>query len=170
MSAIRRKINYIWLPMLAICLQTGCYSLKGTSVPPDVNTFNVAQFENKALNAPPALQQVFTERLKVKILNESRLTFRREESDIEFSGAITDFRVSSVAPIAGAVTAFNQLDIVVLVEYVNRKNERKNWKTSFNRFYQFPSDANLSDKQDVYIKAINDLLVEDIFKKSFEDW
>ena len=160
------SLSFFFLSLIAV----SCYTLKGTSVPLDVNTFSVQQFEIKALNAPPTLSQVFTERLKTKMLNETRLSFNRDSPDVEFLGAITDYRVSSVAPQAGATTAFNQLDVVVAVEYINHKNEQKNWKSSFNRFYQFPSDANLFDKQDGYIKVINELLVEDIFKRSFEDW
>ncbi len=154
-----------------ICLTVSCkYSFRGIDIPQDIKTFYVGPFEITATNAEPTISQIFTERLKDKILTESRLTFVQADPDCEFIGSINTYRVSPVAPQPGETTAFNRLDISVKVEFVNYKDDTKNWDKNFPYFADFPSDQNLLDVQDELIEDINDQLVEDIFNKAFTSW
>ena len=61
---------------------SGCYGFKGISIPPDISTFQVEDFENSAPNAPAAIDQTFSEALKSKIRNESRLRLESNNPDI----------------------------------------------------------------------------------------
>ncbi|MBP7273094.1 MAG: LptE family protein [Saprospiraceae bacterium] len=153
-----------------LLLSSGCYSFKGTSISPDVKTFYVKVFENKAPNVVPTLSIEFTEALRNKIRNESRLIYNDAEPDVEFSGIISDYRVSYVAPQAGETTAFNRLEIAVKVDYVNNKNQKENWTNTFKFFNDFATTENLLNVQDDLIKNINKQLVEDIFNKAFTNW
>ncbi|MFT4758645.1 MAG: hypothetical protein ACI9XO_002624 [Paraglaciecola sp.] len=151
---------------------TSCYSFKGISIPPEANTFFIEQFSVYPENIPPNEGQNFAELLKDKFRRESRLAYKDTDPDLEFSGAITEFRVSSEAPKAGAETSFNRLTIAVTVDYLNNKNEDNAWDkpVRFSQFYDYPSDQNLIDVQDEYIQLIFDQLVEDIFNKAFTNW
>ena len=112
----------------------GCYTFSGISIPDDVKTFTVLPFDVRANNAPPTLSLTFTERLKDKVRNESRLQLIDTDPDISFSGSITEYSVASVAPQPNERTAFNQLRISVNVKYESRKNEKNNWTQSFSYF------------------------------------
>jgi hypothetical protein len=153
-------------------LPNGCYSLKGISIDPRVATFSVRFFETLAANAPPTLALDFTERLKDKVRNETRLQLKTEEADVEFSGKITDFRVVPVAPKPGELVALNQLVIVIQVSAENMKEEKIEWpkEKNFSFFAEFSSQTDLLSVQDQLIRQISDQLLEDIFNHFFNNW
>lgn len=150
-----------------------CYSFRGITIDPSVTTYFVAPFTNRAPNATPTLAPDFTERLKDKIRNESRLLYNETDPDVEFVGAITGFSVTSEAPQPGEQVAFNRLSITVAVDYINnRETDEKKRVSKINKsFYaEFPSDQNLLDVQDGLIQTITTQLVEDIFTAAFTNW
>lgn len=150
---------------------TACrYSLKGISIDPAAETFRVETFQLKAPNSPPTLGQTFRDELINKIRNESRLRVVDGDADMEFKGAISNFRVSAVAPREGERTEFNRLDVTVSVEFFNNLNEDDNWKNNFSYFFDFDSGTNLLDIQEEAIENINEQLLEDIFNKAFTNW
>jgi len=154
------------------CLFTGCYSFKGISIPPNVNTFFVQNFEVLAASAPPTLAVNFTERLKDKIRNETRLTLRSTEPDVEFSGKVDNYWVVAIAPQPGQVVARNQLKIRMSIQYTDNKNEAKTWTATkpFEFFAEFGTDKDLLSIQDQLIDQIFDQILEDIFNATFNDW
>ena len=157
----------------AVFFLDSCYSFRGISIDPSITTYYVAPFDNRAANATPTLAPDFTERLKDKIRNESRLVFTEQDPDVEFTGAITSFQVSSEAPQPGEQVAFNRLTISVSVDYINNRTSDEKLKvTKINKsFYsEFPSDQNLFDVQDELIQTITTQLVEDIFTAAFTNW
>ncbi|MCC6727639.1 MAG: hypothetical protein IT258_24245 [Saprospiraceae bacterium] len=146
------------------------YSLAGISIPPNINTYYVETFESQSAGAVPTLPRDFTERLKDKIRTETRLKYNDEEPDIEFTGAITDFRVTSEAPKAGEQIGFNKLTISVNVNFVNNKDEKANWKQQFSFEDFFGADQNLLDVQESLIENINKELVDRIYNRAFTNW
>lgn len=156
---------------LSGCLIRGNgYSLKGISIPPDVNTFYVEVFENQAPASVPTLPRDFTEGLKDKIRRESRLRFNDEEPDVEFSGAVTDFRVTAEAPKAGEQIGFNKLTIAVQVNFTNNKDEKANWKQQFTFYDFFDANANLLDVQETLIENIKKELIDQVYNRAFTNW
>lgn len=156
--------------ILVLLLIQGCYSFKGISIPPDAKTFYVAELKSRVPSAPADLGQQFSENLKQKFLNQSRLNFVEVDPDIEFSGEITRFAVSSVAPQPGEVTAFSRLEIGMRIKYVYHLDEKDNWENNFSFFTDFSRDQNLLDVQDELILIIFQQLAEDIFNKAFTSW
>lgn len=151
-------------------LQSGCYSFKGISIPPEANTFYISELRSRVPGAPADLGQQFSENLKQKFLNQSRLNFVEIDPDIEFNGEITRFAVTSVAPQPGETTAFNRLEIAVRLNYIYRLDEEENWENTFSFFQDFSRDDNLLDVQDQLITVIFQQLAEDIFNKAFTNW
>lgn len=157
-------------------LLTSCYTFKSTGFPPNVNTFFVAEFDNNTSNVVPTLSYDFTQSLLDKILRESKLTFTETDPDIEFSGYISRYQVTSVAPTERdglPTTAFNRLEIAVQVDYLSNVEEdpkKKEWSQQFSFYLDYESTANLLDIQDDLIEEINAQLVEDIFNRAFSDW
>lgn len=163
-------MKYALVTTLAIFTLSGCYSFKSSVISGDIETFYVGRFQNQASNAPAAIEQTFSEALKTKIARESRLNFSEEQPDIEFTGSISTYIVTSVAPQAGERTAFNRLEVSIQVEYTNTLDEELSWKNNFRHFQDFASDQNLLDVQDDLITAIFDQILEDIFNKAFANW
>lgn len=162
--------------LAATMLLQGCmirgngYSLAGISIPADVNTYYVETFEGQAPGAVPTLPRDFTERLKDKIRTETRLKYNDEAPDIEFSGAITDFRVTAEAPKAGEQIGFNKLTISVSVSFTNTKDEKASWKQQFSFEDFFGAEQNLLDVQESLIENISKELVDRIYNRAFTNW
>jgi hypothetical protein len=165
-------LRYSAILLLYLLLTNGCYSFKGISIDPNLNTFFVQNFESVASNAPPTLALDFTEKLKDKIRSESRLVLNSEQPDVEFTGRITGFSVVPVAPKPGEVVALNQLKIAVSVKMINNKNEKKTWPTerSKSHFAEFSNTADLLTVQDELIRQITTQLLDDVFNEAFNDW
>jgi hypothetical protein len=160
----------IILTLIVAVFLAACYSFRGISIPPDVNTYYIPVFDIRAENAPPTIGQQFSESLKDKVRNESRLIWNDVSPDIEFTGAVAVFRVSPQAPRPGESVSFNRLEITVQIQFINHKDEKKNWKQNFTFFNDFGTDQNLLDIQDQLVRNIFEQLTEDIFNKAFTDW
>ena len=113
---------------IIILLTSQCYSFKGISIDPNVNTFYVARFEQALLDAdippPPTLPLTFTEALIDIIRKETRLNYSDVDPDVEFSGTITGYEISSQTPQEDQTTAFSQLTIKVNVEYNKHEKDK----------------------------------------------
>lgn len=167
---MKRYSIYIILCFLSATLMSACYSFRGISIPPDVESYYVPVFEIRASNAPPTVGQDFSELLKDKVRNEARLLWNDVSPDIEFTGAISTFNVKPIAPQPGETVALNRLEISVSVNFINNNDEKKNWNQTFSFFSDFATDQNLLDIQDNLIAEIYEQIVEDLFNKAFTDW
>lgn len=152
---------------------TSCYSFKGISIPPGITTFYVDPFQNATQNAPPDIGQQFAESLRDIVLQNSKLSYDDINPNIEFTGSVNGFNVTSVAPQetdAGFGSALNRLQIAVQVNYVNNEDEEDNWTQSFSFFQDFESSVDLVSVQDELIVDIFQQLTEDVFNRAFTNW
>jgi len=163
-------LRKILVLLLFVVFIQSCYSLKNVSISPDLKTFYINNFENKAFNSPATINQIFEEKLINKVRNESRLNYAEIDPHVEFSGSIVNYSILSVAPQPNETTAFNRLQIGVQVNYVNNLDEKEKWSQTFTFFQDYASDVNLLDVQDNLINVIYDQIVEDIFNKAFTNW
>ena len=165
--------NILHLFLISICLLpfTACkYTLSGISIPPNVKTFYIEDFTNTSASVVPTLAQTLQEALKNKVRNESRLVYDDTDPDIEFTGNVVDYDISSIAPQPNQTSALNRLEIVIAIEFVDNNNEENDWKQNFSFFNDFPSNDNILDVQDQLINNIQEQIVEDIFNKAFTNW
>ncbi len=157
---------------LAVAMfSSGCYTLSGVSIDPNIyKSYYVEQFVNNADNAPPTLAQEASEALKEKIRTESRLVQNDTGPDIEFKGKVVDYVVTFEAPQPGELAAINRLRIVLAVEYIDHKEEKKSWKQNFQFFFDYPTTVDLASVQQQAHQVILNQIMEDIFNKTFTDW
>lgn len=161
------------LLFVASMFASGCYSLKGISIDPNIKTFFVRNFEVTAVNAPPTLAVDFTERLKDKVRTETPLKLNSDSPDAQFTGRITDFRVVPVAPKPGETVSLNRLEIRMQINYtVNLERVEGGWpaERTFSHFAEFGTDRDLLSVQNELIRQIGDQLLEDIFNAAFNNW
>lgn len=139
-----------------------------------VSTFSIEQFEPKSGNAPPTSGQQFSEQLKNKVLNNTRLSYRDEEGDVQFKGDIVGYTVTALAPQPNQTVALQRLTIRVAVNYTNTKlkeeEENSAWSQTFSRFADFGSDQDLVSVEEQLIEEIYDQILEDVFNKAFSGW
>lgn len=146
------------------------YSFTGAAIPENLKTFSVKPFQNNAANAPAPYGQQFSESLKDRILSQTKLSLQNNNSDIIFEGRITAYLVQPIAIQNNETAAQNRLSITVQVSYVNTKDPKKNYESSFTRFSDYDATQSLSAIESQLLEEINSQLTLDIFNKSFNDW
>lgn len=164
---------------LLVILMAGCgalyqctinYSLSGASIAPEVKTFSVDDFENRAPSYQPQLSYTLTTTLKDKIENETRLKLVNRDADVNFSGTITGYDVEPVSIQSNDQASKNRLTIRIKVKYTNTQKPDKSFNTTFSRYDDFSNKKTLSDIEEELNQTISERLVEDIFKKAFVNW
>ncbi len=162
-------LNKFFLLLLILIFQA-CYSLNGISIPDNVNTYYIETFKLKAQNAPPLINQIFTEKLKNKINTQTKLVANDNSPDIEFRGEISTYAIEALAPTRDQESTLNRLRVSINVEYINSKDEKGSWKQTFSQNFDFSADQDLLSIQDQAIAEIYDQIIEQIFNKSFANW
>jgi len=145
-------------------------TMRGSSVPENVQTASVQLFQNRAPLINPLLSQTFTESMKDRITSESRLIINDEMGDVDFSGEITGYDLRPMAIQANAVSAETRMTITVRVRFRNFKNPQQNWESSFSAFSDFESSQNITAIEEQLVRDIVDQLTENIFNRAFSDW
>jgi hypothetical protein len=119
----------------------------------------------------PALSQKLTLSLKNKFITYTNLILTDDaDTDLDFDGVITEYKVTAVAAQAGETASLNRLTITVNVTFKNNKDNKQNWESSFSRFADFDSNKDLSVVQETLINDIADQISEAIFQKAVVNW
>ena len=163
----------VLLFLIGVITIAGCsvrFTMNGASIPEDLKTVSVQYFVNRAPLINPTLSQSFTEALKDRITNESRLVLKNGIGDCDFSGEIIGYDLRAMAIQADAISAETRLTITVKIRYKNNKNPKVNYEQNFSAYEDYPSESNINDVEPQLVKLITDKLTENIFNKSFSDW
>lgn len=170
------KIKTTVLLLLALAL-TGLqscflrnYSLSGVNIPADVNTFSVSFFPNESRLVNPRLSQVFTEKLRSKFLNETRLSLVENEGDFRFSGAISDYRIDPVAIQNNTAATQNRLQMTVNVKFEAPAHPELNFETPFSFFLDYDAAQNFQSIENALSEQLSDQIVQQIFNKVALNW
>lgn len=167
------KLRSIFLiSFLIICnVSCGVYSFSGASIPAEMKTVSIDFFENNAPIVVPYLSQEFTEALKDRVRNQSRLSMVRTDADGSFEGMITDYSITPTAVQGDNRAGLNRLTITVNVKYTSRLNEKLSFDQSFSRYQDFSTvNGPIQAQEPQLIKDINAMLTEDIFNRAFANW
>ena len=146
------------------------YSFSGVNISEEVETYSVEYFPNRAALVQAQLSQEFTEALMDKIQGNTSLNMNTDGGDVQFSGEITGYETRPTAITSDEVSARNRLTISVRVKYTNLVEPELDFDTSFSRYEEYDSSANLTDVENELIELIVEYLVEDIFNRAFVSW
>jgi hypothetical protein len=148
----------------------GGYSFTGASINADTKTFKVETFLNRSSIIQPTLASSMTYALINKIRSGTNLKEVEDNADVSFSGTIVAYSVTPAAISSNDKAAKNRLTIAIRVKYVNHKDSKSNFETTFSRYKDYDSGLSLSSVETSLIKEIDDELVDDIFTKAFVNW
>ncbi|MES2874640.1 MAG: LptE family protein [Bacteroidota bacterium] len=149
----------------------GAYTFSGASIPEEMKTISVQFFENNAMLVVPYLANQFTEALKERIRNQSRLSIERGEADANFEGRITDYSVRPVSIQGNERAGLTRITVTVSVKYTNTLKPELSFEESFNASQEFSlNQGPLESQQQKLITVINRQLSELIFNRAFANW
>jgi hypothetical protein len=159
------------LALMAILSVKGTcrYSMKDVSIPPEVKTVRINYIENRARYINPLLSPRLTEKLRQKVINQTRLSQTNGEAHYEISGVITDYSVST-SGISDRQASSNNLNVTVSISFKNRLDEKKNFESSITRNFPFSAGLSLQQAEAQLNNDIINNLTDEIFNKIFSNW
>ncbi len=169
------KAGFLLMIMLTgfIFVSPSCkvsYSFQGASIAPEIESFSVQYFQNRAPVVQAQLSQVFTDALRDRIEGQTRLELVTGFGDVDFSGEISNYETRPTAITGDEVAALNRLTITIKVKYTNSLYPDESFDTSFSRYEEYPSSQALADVEGELIESIVNQLVNDIFNRAFVNW
>lgn len=170
----RNWLMYVTVPLFSFLL-SGCsfynISLTGGQYS-GARTFSVDYFKPQAALASPTYSQRLTESLKDLLVAQSPLKLVENDGELQYSGVITEYRVSPVAIQAGTseTASLNRLTISIKVNYVNSIETDLSFEKSFSKFIDFDAASDLFSVEESLWKEINDQLTIEIFNASVGNW
>jgi len=153
-----------------ISIQGTCrFSMKDVSIPADIKTVKVSYIENKARYINPQLSPKLSDKLRQKIINQTRLSQINGEADYEISGYISDYSVST-SGISDRQVASNNLNVTVHLVFKNRKDDKKNFEADLTRNFPFSATKSLSEAESELTEQVITTLTDEIFNRIFSNW
>lgn len=179
-SSIKNSLHFIKrltagsLLLVIFSYSTCKYGFKDTSpLPPDVKTFRVSYFENKAQYVNPQLAPQLTEKLKQKIINTTRLKqTNTDEADYDISGYVSEYYTTTTG-ISGNNSSQNRLNVSFHLNFKNNKAVDENKKLIEAEIpvnIDFPASQSLSQAETANSTKIITNIVDAVFNKIFSNW
>lgn len=167
-----KKILFSSIVSVLIALQacTVKYSTTGASIPPEMKTVTIIQFENRSNNVQPQLSFNLTELLRKKIRQNTSLKIVSDGGDAIFEGTITGYDVQPTSITSKDEAAKNRFTVTVKVKFTNNIEPALSYETSFSRYRDYSSDLSFESGTESKLPDIMDELTEDIFNKAFVNW
>jgi outer membrane lipopolysaccharide assembly protein LptE/RlpB len=174
-SFIGLRITRIFLLILfIISMLAGCkmtYSFNGASIPADIKTVRVQYIENNARYKNTQLSPQLTDKLRQKIVSQTRLTqITGDNADYDISGSISQYDVTTSA-ISDQQVSNNRLTVSVdLTLQDNKTPGAEPRKILASRSFDFSATLTLQQAEQRLNDEIIRNLTDEIFNKLFSDW
>ena len=157
--------------LFSLSFATCKYSTHDTApIPPDIKTFRVNYFENKARYVNPQLTPQITEGLKQKIIGETRLTqTNNDDANYDISGYLSDYSVSTTG-ISGNTASTNRLNVTFHLIFKNSLDNTKNFEADLTSNYDFSAQLTLPEAESQLTPQIVKNVTDAIFNRIFSNW
>ncbi|MCM1030825.1 MAG: LPS assembly lipoprotein LptE [Oscillibacter sp.] len=169
------KIVFFTLLIVSCCgsckLASISYSMTGASISPEVKTFSVDYFQNKALLVVPYLSTLFTEKLKTYMRTKTSLKEMTDNNgDIRFSGEIVGYYQKPIDIQRDEIATSNRLTIEIRVKYINTKDDKYDFDSRFSNYADYDINADFDAIEEDLITQILDKIIDDIYNKALVNW
>ena len=159
--------------LLIVCFtfSTCKYGFKDTNPPPpEVKTFRVNYFENKAQYVNTQLGIQLTEKLKQKIIGTTRLhQTNNDDAHYDISGYVSQYYTSTTG-ISNGNASVNRLSVGFHLIFRNTLDETKNGEFDISRNFDFSANQTLQQVENSLLPDIVKGIVDEIFNKIFSNW
>ena len=175
MKAVK-KISLIIIPVVVSVVlllsnsSCGIYKFnEAGSIPDSIKTVKVNFIENRAQYINPQLSQKLTDKLRQKIIGQTKLSqIKGDNPDWEISATINQYAFSTSA-ISGQQVATNRLSVSVHVILNNRKaDDVKEYDVS--RSFEFKGTQSFQQAEATLMDEMTRTLTDEIFNKLFSNW
>lgn len=162
---------FVFIAFVGVGFNSSCkvYSFKDVSIPDSIKTIKVNFIENKASYINPQLSQQLTEKLRQKVVSQTRLSqTNSDDAHYEVSGFISTYTVST-AGISNQQTSTNRLTVGVHITLNDRlNNDVKEFDIS--RPFDFSATLSLQQAEAKLNSEIIQNITDEIFNRIFSNW
>jgi Lipopolysaccharide-assembly len=144
------------------------YKFKDVNIEPEVKTVKVDAIINKARYVNPRLSPQLTDKLRQKIVGQTRLSPTNGEAHYEITGEITDYYVST-GSISQQQTTGSQLNVSVHITLFKRL-DNKSKEFTVTRNFPYAATKTLQAAESELNTEIIRNLTDEIFNQIFSDW
>ncbi|MCF8341465.1 MAG: hypothetical protein K9I82_10855 [Chitinophagaceae bacterium] len=145
------------------------FSMRDVSIPAEIKTVKINMFENRARYINPQLAPRLTDKLRQKIINQTRLSQTNSDAHYEITATITDYS-QSTSGITDRQTSSNNLNVTVHLQLVNRLDNKKNIETDITRSFPFSGNLSLSQAETQLGDQMVNNITDEIFNRIFSNW
>lgn len=157
----------------------GVYSFADVSIPDSVKSVRVNFIENKARYLNPQLSPQLTERLRQKIVNQTRLSqTQNDDAHWDINATITDYSVTTSAISSNQsggtgsqrqAPVTNRLTVAIQISINNRlSNTTQDYSVS--RSFEFDANLALQTAENQLLDEMIRSLTDDMFNRMFSNW
>jgi len=150
---------------------SGCniYKFNEAVIPDSIKTVMVKYIENRASYVNPQLSPKLTDKLRQKIIGQTRLTqVNNDNADWVVSGEIRSYSLSTSA-ISGQQVVNNRLTIGVHIVLDGAKTDKKK-EFDVSRSFEFKGTQSLQQAENEQGEEMIRTLTDEIFNRLFSDW
>jgi hypothetical protein len=153
-------------------LSSGCniYRFRDVSIPDSIKTVKVNFIENRARYVNPQLSPRLTDRLRQKIVTQTKLIQTNQDNpDWEITGMITEYSVST-SGISQQQVSTNRLNVTVQISLYNHKTNEQGDPITITKNFDFSSNLTLQAAEAQLTDDIVRNLADEIFNRLFSNW
>lgn len=151
---------------------SGCsvsYKFKDVSIPDSIKVVKVKPFENRASYINTTLTPRLTDRLRQKIVGQTRLKQTNgDDADWEISGTITGYNFST-SGISNQQVATNRLTVSIQMVVDNMRGGQQK-KYDVSRSFDFSATQSIQQAEAALADEMTRGLVDDMFNRIFSNW
>lgn len=164
------KISFIFLSViLTVFTSCGIYKFNDVSVDPNLKSIRVGFIENRAPYVNPQLSPNLTERVRQKVVNQTRLSLtNNDNAHLDVTGYVSDYSLSTTG-ISDQREVTNRLTVAV---HIVVNNQLSNTKQEFDisRNFEFGATLSLQQAESRLLDEMVRNLTDDIFNRMFSNW
>lgn len=145
------------------------YKFHDIAIPDSIKTIKINFIENRAPYVNPLLSPRLTDRLRQKIVSQTRLAqTNNDNADWDINGYISNY-TSSTSGISNQQVATNRLTVTVHVS-VNDQKANKTQEYDVSRNFEYSATKSLTQAESELADEIIRGLTDDIFNRIFSNW
>lgn len=167
---INKPLLLVPCTLFLVTFFTGCfYKFNDVSIPADIKTIRIQTIENTARYKNVRLSPQIADKLRQKIMSQTKLTPVNDNADWDIACTISQYDVTTSA-ISDQQVATNRLIVGINITKTDRKSgtEQKNY--SISRSFDFSATLTLTQAE----QRLNDDMVrnltDEIFNRIFSEW
>ncbi len=173
MSAAKKIYLFIISTILIAIFNfnSGCsiYGFADVSIPDTVKTIRINLNDNRAPYVNPQLSPNLTERLRQKIVNQTRLSqTNSDNAHYDVVGYVSDYSVSTTG-VTNKTEVTNRLTVSVHISFKRSANVPPE-EFDVTRNFEFSASQTLQSAQSQLLDEMVRSLTDDIFNRLFSNW